>query len=131
MLTPKVIELADKMIQLQFHELTEQLAHDLKMTADQMTAHGMGTSGPHIKAAHGHCARNVELRALVVWNNLRRVLSSTGDLQSETLADDLKKVVSKYADAIFEEPNTRLQRLVDRIRSGYRPSLNDAHERAL
>jgi len=131
MLDPKIIELADTMIQLQFHELTEQLAHDLEMTADEMTAHGMGTSGPHVKAAHGHCARNIELRALIVWHNLQRVLSHAGVLPSETLADELKEAVSKYADAIFTEPHSRMERLVDRIGSSYRPSLKDPHERAL
>ena len=80
MLDSKVTELADKMIQLQFHERTEQLDRDLQRTADEMRMNGMGTSGPHITAVHAHCARNVELRALIVWQNLLRVLSQAGVL---------------------------------------------------
>lgn len=131
MLDPKITELADRMIQFQFHELTEQLDGDLERTANQMTMDGLGRSGPHIKAACDLCAHDIELRALIVWQNLLRVLSQAGVLPSETLADDLKDAVSKYAEEIFAEPHGRLEKLIHNIGSAYRPSLTDARERAL
>jgi len=131
MLDSKIFQLADEFIQLQFHERSEQLANDLKMTAYEMIKHGMQSSGPHITAAHAHCVRDIELRALIVWQNLRKVLVHGGIPRSETLADDLKEAVSKYADAIFAESNSQLQRLVDKIGINYRPSLKEALDRAL
>jgi hypothetical protein len=92
---------------------------------------GLGTSSGVIEVVYNLCVRDIELRALIVWQNLLRVLSQAGVQPSETLANELKQAVSRYAEAIFAEPHSRLDRLVQNIRGSYRPSLTDARERAL
>jgi hypothetical protein len=131
MLDPRVTELADKLIQIQFRERTEQLVRDIRRTADEMTLAGMGTSGPHVNAVFEICARDVELRALIVWQNLRRVLSQAGIVPTESLADDLNEGFSLYVEPIFLEPHSRLEKLINRIGSSYRPSLTGAREQAI
>src|SRR5437773_4385424 len=111
MLDPEITKLADELIQIQFHERTQQLGRDLQRISDEMIKHGMTTSSPHVKAVYDVCARDVELRALIAWQNLQRVLSHAGVVLSEPLASDLKESYSKYADAILTEPKSHLDRL--------------------
>jgi len=130
MLDPKIIELADTMIQLQFHERTKQLEHDILLVQNDAAMRGMGTSSPMVEVVYDLCARDVELRALIVWQNLMRVLSHAGTVPSATLADELKQAVSSYTKGIYVEPDERLH-IVAR-NAGFEPwqSLMDARERA-
>lgn len=131
MLDTTITELADRMIQLQFHERTKQLDHDILLAQNDASTRGLGTSSAVIELVYNLCARDIELRALIVWQNLVRVFSQSGAQLSEMLATDLKQAVSRYNEAIFAEPHSRLEKLVDNIRIGYRPSLTETRSRAL
>jgi hypothetical protein len=131
MLEPKITELTDTLIQLQFRERTKQLEHDILLAQNDAAMRGLGTSSGVIEVVYNLCVRDIEPRALIVWQNLLRVLSQAGVQPSETLANELKQAVFRYAEAIFAEPHSRLDRLVQNIGGSYRPSLTDARERAL
>ena len=131
MLDPKITELADRIIQLQFHERTKQLGHDIVLVQNDAAMRGMGTSSAVTELVYNLCAHDIDLRALIVWQNLLRVLSQAGVQLSETLTTDLKQAVSAYEEALFTEPHSRLAKIIDNIGIDYRPSLTDARSRAL
>ena len=131
MLDSTITELADRMIQLQFDERTKQLSYDILLAQNDAAERGLGTSSALVDNVYDICARDVELRALIVWQNLMRVLSHVGIVPSTTLADDLKQAVSSYADGIYAEPHERFHTIVRNAGFEPRQSLADARERAL
>ena len=84
-----------------------------------------------VKLVREHCSRAIELRALIVWQNLSKVLSRAGVVPSETLADDLKQEVSKYANAIYTDPLYSFEHVVQRVGIGTAQSLTEARDAAL
>ena len=131
MLDPKITQLTDRMTRVQFEERQEQLRRDIELAQNEMSAHGLGRSGALVQRVHELCAHDIEIRALIVWQNLARVLSNVGISPSETLADDLKKHVSRYLDSIYSYPYECLQRIVRLIGIGAASSLTDARDRAV
>ena len=130
-LDPKVTELAERFIRRQFDERTDQLRRDITKAQNEMAVRGLGTSGPMVQAVFDLCARDIELRALIVWQNLSKVLSQAGVVLSETLGDNLKQEVSKYADAIYLEPYNCLQDVVRNAGIGTAQPLTDAGDNTL
>ena len=108
MLDPKVTDLADRMIEIQFGERDKQLERDILLIQNDAAMRGMGTSTAFVEALYDACARDVELRAHIVWNNLMKVLSRAGVVASPTLSADLKLAMSRYEQAIYAEPAERL-----------------------
>ena len=131
MLDLKIAELADRLIQIQFRERTQQLKHDISLVKSDAATRGMGTSSTVVQMVYELRARDVELRALIIWDNFRRVLSQAGIVWTDTLADDLKRSVANYSEAIFAEPHAHLEKLNNNVQVGYRPSLTAAHEQAV
>jgi hypothetical protein len=131
MLDSTITELADRMIQFQFHERSKQLAHDILLAQNDAAMRGMGTSSSLVDIVYDICARDVELRALIVWQNLMRVLSHAGTVPSATLADELKQAVSKYESAIYVDPDDHLQAVARSAGFKPRESLMDARDRAV
>jgi len=131
MLDSTITELADRMIQLQFHERTKQLEHDILLAQADAAKRNMFTSSSHVDVVYDICERDVELRALIVWQNLMRVLSHAGTVPVATLADELKQAVSKYGSAICADSDDHLQ-AVARV-AGFKPrqSLTAARDRAV
>jgi hypothetical protein len=131
MLDSKLTELAGKMIKTQLDERTEQLARDISQAQAEATMRGMGRSGAVLQMVYDICARDIGLRALIVWQNLLRVLSEAGVQSSEGLVNDLKEEVSKYRDAIYSEPYNSLQKVIQNVGVRVDLSLTDALERAI
>ena len=131
MLESKITELADRLIQFQFQERTKQLENDILLVQNRAAIEHSGRSSALVEEVYNLCARDVELRALLVWQNLLRVLSHAGTAASGTLADELKEAVSSYTERIFAEPGERLHKVA--CDTGFEPrqSLLDARERAL
>lgn len=112
MLDPKVTQLVERFISLQFEERTKQLGQDISKSQNDAAIKGMGRSSVVVQLVYDHCARDIELRTLIVWQNLCKILSRAGFVLTDTLADDLKREVTKYADRIYLEPDKRYQDVV-------------------
>lgn len=131
MLDPKVTELADRMTRVQFEKRREQLQRDIEKTQNKMTKDGLGRSGALVQAVYDLCARDIERRAEIVWENISRVLSEAEVKPSETLADELKQEVLEYANAIYAEPYNCFQETVRNVGIGIAQPLTHARDRAL
>jgi hypothetical protein len=131
MLDSKLTELAGKMIKTQLDERTEQLAREISQAQAEATMRGVGRSGAVLQMVHDICARDIGLRALIVWQNLLRVLSEAGVQSSKSLVNDLKEEISKYQGAIYSEPYNRLEKVIQNVGTRVDLSLTDALDRAI
>jgi len=131
MLDNKVSDLVDRMTRVQFNERQGQLQHDIALAQSQMAARGLGRSGAIVQRVYELCSRDVEIRTLLIWQTLVRVLSQVGVRYSDDLAADLKQEIRKYLSSILEHPNDCLQKIVQQIGIGMAtPLLSDAREQA-
>jgi hypothetical protein len=119
------------MISVQFGERKEQLHRDITFVQARFSARGLGTSSLVIEEVYNLCARDIELRALIVWQNLHRVLSQVGISASPQLGTELKKEVLRYLDIIYSPAHDALQKIVRNIGIGMADSLTDARDRAV
>lgn len=121
------------MIRIQFAECSEQLQRAILKVQNEFSARGMGRSGAVVKEVHDLCARDVEIRVLIIWQNIQRVLSTAGVKVSDTLAEDLKTEVLKYQQAVQAEPGEYLQTVIRNvgIGSGFADSLTESWTRAV
>jgi len=131
MIEQKVTELAGRMIRVQFDERQDQIQRDIELVQSKMAARGLGRSGAVIQAVYDLCARDVELRALIVWQNLAMVLSKAGVFPSGTLAKDLKQVVWEYLPSIYSYPSQCLQNVTNLIGMSPARSLTEARDKAV
>lgn len=131
MLDSTIIELANRMIQPQFHERSKQLAYDIGLAQSKAGLAGAGRSSALIEQIYNLCGHDIELRALIVWQNLFRVLSQTGVVPSEEFGKELKQEVLRYEQEICAEPFDIFEKIVRN--SGIKTvlSLTDARDRAL
>lgn len=131
MLDQKITQLADKMIRIQFEEREEQLRRDIDLAQSKMAIKGLGHGSAVVRAVYDLCAHDVEIRALIVWQNLVRVLSNAGVLPSEGLAEDLKEAVLKYVPSIYSYPHECLEKVVRLIGIGSANPLTVPRDRAV
>jgi len=95
-----------------------------------MAARGLGRSGAIVQRVYELCSRDVEIRTLLIWQTLVRVLSQVGVRYSDDLATDLKQEIRKYLSSILDYPNDCLQKIVQQIGIGIATSLSDVREQA-
>ena len=131
MLDNKITDLVDRMTRVQFNERQGQLQRDIALAQSQMVARGLGRSGAIVQRVYELCSRDVEIRTLLIWQTLVRVLSQVGVRYSDDLAADLKQEIRKYLSSILEHPNDCLQKIVQQIGIGMATSLSDVREQAL
>ena len=131
MLDNKVSDLVDRMTRVQFNERQGQLQHDIALAQSQMAARGLGRSGAIVQRVYELCSRDVEIRTLLIWQTLVRVLSQVGVRYLDDLARDLKQEIRKYLSSILDYPNDCLQKIVQQIGIGMATSLSDVREQAL
>jgi hypothetical protein len=131
MLDSTITDLAARMISVQFDERKEQLERDIALVQARFSARGLGTSNLVIEEVHNLCARDIELRALIVWQNLHRVLSQVGIAASPQLGAELKQEIFRYREIIYSPPHDALQKVVRNIGIRMADSLTDARDRAV
>lgn len=131
MLDPKVTELARTMIHVQFDERREQLRRDIERITTEMAERGMLRSGATFMKIRDLCAREVEIRAQIVWQVLVRVLSTIGVCPSDSLPSDLKGEVESYFPPDLPELTQTLRKAAELVRAPEVPSLTDPRNRAL
>lgn len=90
MLDSKVIDLTDRLIQIQFAERRQQLQGELLNAAGQFNARGTLNSSMHLQRVTEICRREIEIRAWLVYNAHVRVLSQLAVTPYPELSQDLK-----------------------------------------
>jgi len=132
MLDPTVIDLAGKLIQVEFQERRQQLSREIEFVHNEMAERGIGRSGIAVARIRELCAHEVGIRARIVWQMILKVISSIGLEPSETLAQDLKAEVERYLPPDLPELTQIVKKQADLVRIEQTPStLNEARTHAL
>jgi len=106
MLDPNITELAGRRIQNAFRDRAKQLHSDiLKSKSD---AGGRVSGNALVQLVSENCADDIELRAGIVWDVLKDLISKTGVEWSNTLSSDLRNEVLKYQEAIVLDASASL-----------------------
>jgi hypothetical protein len=96
MLNPKVAKLADERIQIQLNQRHKQFRQEITRVTDQMTLQGTLDSTIANREFFNRYASEIETRASIVWEELKKVLSAIDVHPSEELASHLKQDVETY-----------------------------------
>ncbi len=116
------------MVRVQFEERETQLGREILQEKYREAKSG-GPSSVTVERVYDLCAYDIEVRTLIIWQNLVRVLSQAGVVTSETLAQELKTVVRSYHSSIYNHPFQSLQAVSTNFAP--RRALIDAIDRAL
>ena len=131
MLDPSVIKIADELIRVQFKEREDQLHREIVRVQSELSAKGLGISGAVVQLVGDLCARDIELRTLIVWQNIVRVLSHAGVLESQNLSDELKQAVLRYEEDVYTVAHQSLEKTISHVGIGSpQISLAEARDRA-
>ena len=96
MLDTKIEDRTKRLLIVSFQERDKQLPLDVRQIEHQASATGTFRSGNTIRQIHGLYEREIEIRAVLIWENLIRVHKTLGSHLSDTLADDLKESFVSY-----------------------------------
>jgi hypothetical protein len=125
----EALVIVDRMVRVQFEERSEQLRRDIQLAVNQMTMKGVRGSSL-VQRVHDICARDIEIRTLILWQTIRRVLGDVGAQPSVSLADELKDAIRGYVGQITKFPTEQLERVASN--AGFQASsLIDARNRAI
>jgi hypothetical protein len=114
MLDSKVIDLTDRLIQVQFAERRQQLHGELLNAAGQFSARGTLNSSMHLQRVTEICRHEIEIRAWLVYNAHVRVLSQLAVTPYPELSQDLKGRLAYFlplGDDYAQAPKDLAQRI--------------------
>ena len=96
MIDRDVVSLADQRIKLEICEQQKTLERDIQSHRGLMNSRGMLNSGNTAAGIAELCAAAARERGQFAWKILHRFVTTGGVSHSESLADELKKVVISY-----------------------------------
>jgi hypothetical protein len=117
MLNPKVAKLADERIQIQLNQRHKQFRQEITRVTDQMTLQGTLDSTIANREFFNRYASEIETRASIVWEELKKVLSAIDVHPSEELASHLKQDVETYLLSTANDLTKDISKLANYIMS--------------
>lgn len=96
MVDQKIVRIARERAQLEIVEQTARLKEDIERVKAEMSARGVLCSGMTLKRITGICVDAVKIRVQLVWQIYFRFLTTSGISYSDTLANELKELVSYH-----------------------------------
>lgn len=103
MLDPQIAGLARRMILAQFEDRKKEVQRAVVQLADQFRIAGALSSGTFVVEMRECCAREVEIRAKLIWQALLRVMSNLGVKPSEGLSVALQSEVEGYSAQMLSD----------------------------
>lgn len=117
MLDPKVAKLADERIQIQLNQRHKQFRQEITRVTDQMTLQGTLDSTIANREFFNRYASEIETRASIIWEELKKVLSAIDVHPSEELASHLKQDVETYLLSTANDLTKDIRKLANYIMS--------------
>jgi len=115
MLDPKVTELADRIIEVQFEDRQEYLKREIQKLEDEFRLAGQWKSPRLVFLVKELCNHEVVTRTLIVWQALVKVLSAQSVVPVEGLGDALKQEVLGHRELIISGPIDCLRKTANKI----------------
>jgi len=103
MFSDKFIERVNRLIDVQLAERRKQMPSEVSKIQSENNARGMLRSSMTILRIKEVCEREIEIRAVITWQCLVRIIKTLPNEQIENLAADLKQFLSESINSNFIE----------------------------
>ncbi len=110
MLDSLICDRAKRLIEVDFDKRRKLLPADIGHLKADAARRGMLSSGNTIMSLYNIFARELEIRSVIVWQNIVRAHQNNGAQIADSLRADLKQEVNKYILQAFDELTFSLQR---------------------
>lgn len=131
MLDAKLVELANRMIEVQLDERRYRFPREIEITFAELATIGLASSGAALNQAYNLCTKELKLRTKIVGESLFNVFSKTDLEPSDELSAELKREVEKYLTPVLDELTQIVEESAKRVRSSHVPSLKKEWARAI
>jgi hypothetical protein len=115
MLNQKIVELSNRIVEVEFEQLQFHLKDEIQKLDDEFRLAGQWKSPRLVFAVKKLCNQEVITRMQVVWESLVKVLSAQSLDSADGLGDALKEEVLRYRDSIVAGPTEELRKTANRI----------------
>lgn len=103
MIDPQILKITDERIKIEIEQQNQHLRDEIKRVSAEMAARGLGHSGAMIGSISKLYKQYIKNQAHLIWQTLFRFITTSGISYSESLASDLKEIVSKYLPESFPD----------------------------
>ena len=103
MFSGKFLERANRLIDVQLAERQKLIPMEISMATRESAANGMLHSSNFVLRVKGICEREIEIRAVIVWKSLVRILNTLPDKVSDSLVSDLKRFLVDSINSNYDE----------------------------
>jgi hypothetical protein len=103
MFSDKFIERVNRLIDVQLAERRKQMPFEISKIQREHNARGMLHSSMTILRIKEVCEREIEIRAIIIWQCLVRIINTLPNEQNDDLATDLKQFLSESINTNFIE----------------------------
>ena len=110
MLSPKLTERVSRLLEVQFVERRQVLDAEIEAAKSLHNARGMLRSGTYVKCIQGICIRELEVRGVLIWQALVRVMNLLGEEPDLNTSRDLKNYLEDRIHSSCEEVTGNLSR---------------------
>lgn len=103
MFSEKYLERTNRLIDVQLAERKKQIPIEISTVQRQASANGMLNSSMYVLQVKDICEREIEIRAVIVWKSLVRIINTLTDEANDNLASDLKQYLSSSINSNYDE----------------------------
>lgn len=122
------VDRVSRLIESRIAERRAQLPYEAAAITSAAAAHGSIRSGSHVLQLQRLYARELEVRAIVVWESIVRVHKTLGFRVLEGTSDEFKQMFSEHLSSIHSELAAHLAEAASRFGGGMKVDLSESHE---
>lgn len=132
MLSDELIQLAATRIQIELAERQERFGQEIQQLVSEMILQGLGRSGAMLERIGQAIAREFDIRAMLAWQVLSRVMSGQSLSFDAMLNRQVKQQIETHLDAECQDLATQYQWTINLIPiAGGLPPFNDIRAKAV
>lgn len=115
MIDPNILKIINERIKLEIEQQSKYLLEETDRLKAEMAAKGLSQSGAMIKGIAKLCEQSIGNRAQRIWETISRFITTSKIKYSESLATDLKKIVSDYMPDSLPDFKHHIERNISRF----------------
>ncbi|MBI5416691.1 hypothetical protein HZA55_01885 [Candidatus Poribacteria bacterium] len=131
MIDPKIKERYQRLTDVKFIEQRNQLDLEIQKINQICAAEGLYGSGYRLSQLHTLLSRELEIRTILVWENLVRVHRLLGSLKTDTIREDFKKELKLNIEQIYDELSDKLKLILKDTPLNNKLNLDDVKSLAI
>ena len=131
MFNDKFLERANRLIQVRLAERQKQIPLEISKIQRESAARGMLNSSMSILNTKEVCEREIEIRAVIAWQSLVRVINTLGYETKENLNNDLKEYITNSINTNYEELTQILNQNLRKMMKPEQVSMEEARNHAI